>query len=100
MKTKNGLASQAGITSGQKLSIIPSQRKRMNTGIMVTCAGSIIVLSMTMNRIDLPRKRKRAKPKPTSEQLMTCPAMQSVVMTTVLASAGQKFMRSGASASG
>ena len=28
--------------SGQKVSIIPSVRKRMNTGIIVTCAGSIM----------------------------------------------------------
>ena len=44
-----------------------------------------------------PRNLKRAKPKPTRLHEMTCPTTHSVVMTTVFASAGQKFILSGAS---
>ncbi len=51
-----------------------------------------MVESITMKRIDLPRKRKRAKPKPTRLHEIICPATQTVVMTTVLASAGRKFI--------
>jgi hypothetical protein len=69
---------------------MPSDRKSTNTGIMVTCAGSIMVESMIMNKMPRPRNLKRAKPNPTSEQEITCPTMQSSVTKTVFERAGNE----------
>src|SRR5262249_44362201 len=100
MNTKNGEASHIGITSGQKLSIMFIERNRTKTGIIVTWAGSIIVESITMNRIDRPRNLNRAKPKPTSEHERIWPTTESVVTTVEFASAGQKFIFVGPRARG
>ena len=100
MKTKNGDASHCGMISGQNVSIIPRLRNRTKTGIIVTCAGSIIVESITMKRIDRPRKRNRANPNPTRLHETICPTTHSVVITTVFERAGQKFILSGASERG
>ena len=59
---KNGVPNHAGTTSGRIVSIQPRARNSRNTGIMVTCAGSIIVESITMNRTPRPAKRYRANP--------------------------------------
>ena len=50
---------------------------------------------MIMNRMRPPAELEAAKPKPTRLQEMICPTTQQTVMTTVLDSAGQKFILSG-----
>ena len=57
--------------SGQNVSTMCNMRKRTKTGIIVTCAGSMSVESISMNKMFRPRKLKRAKPKPTRLQEIT-----------------------------
>ena len=56
----------------------------------MTCAGSIIVPSMTRNMPRLPRNRMRAKAMPTRLELSTVPTVTSTEITTLLASASRK----------
>ena len=74
-----------GKTSGAKVFTNPNLLNQLNSGITVTCAGSIVVLSRTANRMFEPRVRNRANAYAASEQESNVPAMFSTASRDELA---------------
>ncbi|CNH79915.1 Uncharacterised protein [Mycobacterium tuberculosis] len=66
------------------MSTHPTVRMRMNCGITVTVSGTISVPRYRMNSVSRPRKCRRAKAYPASEQKKTCPAVTHPAYSTVL----------------
>lgn len=81
---KNAEPKNEGTVSGRIVSYQPKVANILKTGIIVTCAGSIIVESRTINRKFLPGKRILANPNATSEQDSICPNMDKAVIRQVL----------------
>lgn len=65
----------AGTISGFKLSTQPRFANSMNCGIIVTCAGSIIVLSTSRNNPSRNGNRSRANANATHAADSVCPTV-------------------------
>ena len=73
-----------GTMKGKNESIHPTFRNMMKIGIMFTWPGIIMVASITINKVSLPKKRSLAKPHPTMLLLITCPLVLKAGTQTVL----------------
>jgi hypothetical protein len=71
-----------GTINGSIVFTQPSSRNRMNCGIIVIWAGSIIVASTMKKMIDFPGARIRANAKPTRALENTWPIVEQTAMIT------------------